>query len=128
MSGRSSREKGRRAEIALCKLLTDELGIEVKRNVDQARAGGADCLMVPGYAIECKRTEALSRPKWWAQACRQAAIHRVEPLVMYRQSRKEWRALVVSDFGGFKDVSLAEALDMIREKLTRLYGMYGGTA
>lgn len=119
------RRKGAAAERELCKLLSDELGIEVRRNVDQARAGGADCLMVPGYAIEVKRREALSRPAWWRQAVDQSIRVGCEPIVWYRQSRQPWRALVGQmSPAGFKDVPQDEALDIMRDKLARLYGIY----
>ena len=122
---RASREKGRRAEIELCKLLAEELGIDVARNVDQARAGGADCLMVPGYALEVKRREVLSRPAWWRQAVDQAVKVGCEPMVWYRRNRQDWRALVTAQNpDGYLDVSRAEALDAMRDKLARLYGIY----
>lgn len=119
----SQRRKGQAGERELCRLLSDELGLEVRRNVDQARAGGADCLELPGFAIEVKRREALSRPTWWKQAVRQASEKGVEPMVWYRQSRKPWRALIVGD-GGYRDASQGEGLDYIRDKLARLYGVY----
>ncbi|RYY56234.1 MAG: hypothetical protein EOO24_62900 [Comamonadaceae bacterium] len=119
----ASRRKGAVAERELCKLLADELGIEVRRNVDQARAGGADCLMVPGFAIEVKRREMLARPTWWKQAVEQGIKAGAEPVVFYRQSRQPWRALMVG-IGEYRDVSFAEALDAMRDKLARLYGHY----
>jgi hypothetical protein len=119
-----SRRKGAAAEREISKLLSDELGIEVTRNTDPMRVSGGDILTVPGYSLEIKRCESLSRPKWWAQACRQAASVRLEPCVFYRRSREQWRALVVADFGSYKDVSWAEAMDLFRDKLARLYGVY----
>lgn len=119
----SQRRKGAAAERELCKLLADELGIEVRRNVDQARAGGADCLMVPGYAIEVKRREMLARPTWWKQTVEQAAKAGAEPICFYRQSRQPWRALVLG-MGEYRDVSWVEAMDRMRDKLARLYGIY----
>ncbi|MBA3774665.1 MAG: hypothetical protein H0X13_19875 [Ramlibacter sp.] len=118
-----SREKGRRAEIELCKLLSDELGLTIERNRDQAAKGGADCLQLPGFAIECKRREMLSKPSWWKQAVEQGLKVQAEPIVFYRQSRNPWRALIVG-MGGYRDVSWTEALDYIRDKLARLYGVY----
>lgn len=117
---RMSRDKGAAAERELCKLLTGELGITVRRNVDQARAGGADCLEIPGFAVECKRREALSRPAWWAQAVEQGAKVNAEPIVFYRRSREPWRALITP----CKDVSWDDAMDYIRDKLARLHGIY----
>lgn len=113
---RMSREKGRRAEIELCKLLSGELGIEVVRNVDQARNGGADCLQVKGFAIECKRTERLSRPTWWAQAMEQGTKAQAEPLVFYRRNGEPWQALIRTVDGGFRDGTWDQAMFHIREK------------
>lgn len=120
-----SRRKGARAENELCKLLSDELGIEVKRNVDQARNGGADCLELPGFAVEIKRREALSRPAWWAQAVEQGRRVGAEPIVWYRRSREPWRALIVGVNGEpYRDVSWAQSLDYVRDKLARLFAIY----
>lgn len=119
----ASRRKGQVGEREACRLLSEELGIEVERNVDQARAGGADCVMVPGYAIEIKRCETLRRNDWWRQAVEQGARLGLEPLVLYRQSRKPWRALV-SGYGGYVDVDWDTAMDACRDKLARLYGVY----
>ena len=69
----NSRTKGARGEREVLKLLGEELGIDLQRNLVQTREGGADCLCVRGFAIEIKRQERLSRPTWWRQACEQAA-------------------------------------------------------
>jgi hypothetical protein len=119
----SQRNKGARGEREIFAKLSEELGFVVKRNVDQARLGGADSLELPGFAPEIKRRETLSRPTWWRQAVRQGLVLKAEPIVLYRQSRKPWRALIAAD-GGYKDVSFEEALDHIRDKLQRLYGIY----
>lgn len=118
-----SRRKGAAAEREISKLLADELGIEVTRNTDPNRVKGGDILTIPGYSVEVKRCETLRRPTWWAQAVRQAARVKLEPVVMYRQSRKPWRALIGAE-GGYADVSMAEAMDAMRDKLARLYGLY----
>lgn len=119
-----SRRKGARAELELAKLLSDELGIEIKRNTDPSHVSRGDILTIPGYSLEAKRCETLRRPTWWEQAVRQAARVRLEPIVFYRQSRKPWRALVTG-YGGYVDVDWDTALDTVRDKLTRLYGIYG---
>ena len=112
----SQRNKGAAAERELCRLLSDELGVEIKRNVDQARAGGADCLELHGFAIEIKRHERLSRPSWWAQAVRQAEIARAEPILFYRRSREPWRAMLHRHQADPIDVTWDAAMAHIREK------------
>ena len=112
----SQRNKGAAAERELCALLSEELGITVRRNVDQARSGGADCVEIRGFAIEIKRREALSRPSWWAQAVRQAEAARLEPMLFYRRSREPWRAMVHRHNADPLDVCFDAAVAHIREK------------
>jgi Holliday junction resolvase len=88
------RRKGASGERELFALLSDLLGYVVRRNIEQARVGGADGLDVPGWAIECKRCERLEIPAWWAQALRQAEATGRKPVLFYRQSRKPWLAMV----------------------------------
>ena len=115
----AQREKGMRAERELCALLTDELGTLVRRNVDQARIGGADCLELHGFAVEIKRVEKLARPTWWRQAVRQAEAMRCEPILFYRQSRQPWRAMLHRHDSDPVDVTFEAALLHIREKWAR---------
>jgi hypothetical protein len=124
MSGRPSREKGRRAEIELHKLLSDELGFVVTRNRDQAHKGGADGTDVPGFAIECKRCETLALPAWWRQAVKQGQAMQAEPIVFFRQSRQPWQAMLRALDGGYRVVSWEAAVLHVREKLARLYAIY----
>jgi hypothetical protein len=119
----SQRRKGQVGERECFAKLSDELGFVVTRNVDQARLGGADCINLPGFAPEVKRREMLSRPSWWRQAVKQGAALQKEPIVFYRQSRKPWRALIVGSYG-YRDVEWDEAMDYVRDKLARLYGIY----
>lgn len=111
-----SRRKGATAERELCSLLSDELGITVQRNVDQARNGGCDCVEIRGFAVEIKRREALSRPTWWAQAVKQAEALGLEPLLFYRRSREPWRAMVYRHNADPADVPFDAAVTHIREK------------
>lgn len=85
------RNKGGRGEREFFALLSDELGTVVRRNVDQARAGGADGTEVPGWAIEVKRHEGGFRQAWWDQAVAQARKADAWPALAYRASRQPWR-------------------------------------
>ncbi len=119
------RRKGQAGERELFALLSDELGFTVRRNVDQARHGGADGLDIPGWAVEAKRQEALAISAWWAQAERQADGRK--PVLFYRPSRKPWRAVldlrhVAPDTFQFHgqhlcEMSLEAACIVIRESL-----------
>jgi Holliday junction resolvase len=113
---RMSRSKGARGENELCRLLSAELGVTVARNIAQARNGGADCLELKGFAIECKRTERLARPTWWAQAVEQGERAKAEPIVFYRRSREPWQALIRTVDGGYREATWEQAMTHVREK------------
>ena len=83
----SQRDKGQRGERELFGILSDLLGTCVRRNVDQARNGGADGMEVPGWAIECKRVESGFREAWWVQAVNQSVDTDRKPALVYRASR-----------------------------------------
>ena len=87
----SQRNKGARGERELFGILSDLLGTCVRRNVDQARNGGADGMEVPGWAIECKRVESGFQSAWWSQAIDQAQRAGRRPALAYRASRQPWR-------------------------------------
>ena len=111
----SQRNKGAAAEREVLKLLGQELGTVLERNISQTRAGGADCLSIKGWAIEVKRQERLSRPAWWRQACRQASGIG-EPLLLYRRSREPWTAWIHTRDGAYREGTLIDAAQAIREK------------
>jgi Holliday junction resolvase len=118
----ASRNKGAAAERELLKLLGEELGHVLQRNITQTRGGGADCLEVKGFAIEVKRQEKLSRPAWWRQACEQADRVNCEPMLFYRRNRESWQAWIHTIDGKYREGSLIDAAGVIREKWARLYG------
>ena len=123
MTGKGSRAKGASAERELFALLSDNLGVVVKRNLSQTRGGGADTLDIPGWAIVVKRVEQLNITAWWQQAQDQAGTtHR--PILFYRASRQTWKAVmrledINSNFAGFETVvlSLGAACMVIRDSL-----------
>jgi len=87
--GASQRRKGAAAERELAKILADELGERVCRNLEQVRSGGCDLLGLAPFAIEVKRCETLALPAWWRQACEQS--QGAVPVLAYRRSRQPWR-------------------------------------
>ena len=104
MTGKMSRTKGAAAERELFKILSDELGFVVRRNVDQTRAGGADGIEINGIAVEVKRREALSIPAWWRQTCKQAEALGRLPILFYRQSRKPWSVVIPKSQSDWQEV------------------------
>jgi Holliday junction resolvase len=114
--GKSQRNKGAAAEREVLKLLGDELGIALKRNLAQTREGGGDCLEVKGWAIEVKRQERLSRPAWWKQAVEQAKRVGAQPMLLYRRSREPWKAFIHTCEDKYKEGSIQDAAEAVREK------------
>lgn len=119
MMGAMQRSKGAKAEREVLKLLGEELGVMLTRNLQQTREGGADCLCVKGFAIEVKRQERLSRPTWWRQACEQAGRVGAEPMLLYRRNREKWKALIHTVDGEYREGTLIDAACAIREKWLR---------
>ncbi len=85
------RNKGSAGERELFHLLTEELGISVKRNLSQTRGGGADSIDIPGWAVECKRQEKFNLNTWWEQTLNQRNGRK--PVLFYRANRMPWMAM-----------------------------------
>lgn len=92
--GRSPMRKGKNAEREVARLIREAVPwVTIERNLAQAGAGGPDLLGLAPYGIEVKRAETLALDAWWRQAVRGAVIHALEPLLVYRTSRKAWRCM-----------------------------------
>ena len=91
--GKSQRSKGAAAEREVCKILNDELGLDLKRNLTQYQQSDGD-IEVGGWLLEVKRQENLSLRTWWDQAVRQAENSELAPAVVYRQSRQPWKVII----------------------------------
>lgn len=89
--GARERKKGQRGENELAALLSDELGISIKRMLGQERDGGAD-LHVGPLRIQVKRCETIKIAEWWRQACADAAGG--IPVLAYRASRQPWTFII----------------------------------
>lgn len=112
MSGKRSRNKGARGEREFLAKLGEELGEALTRNLQQTREGGADCVVVHGWAIEIKRQERLSRGAWWRQAVKQAEKLGVQPMLAYRRNGEPWRVWIREGV----DIAVEAAACQIREK------------
>lgn len=88
-----SRQKGARGEREALKWFERHFEDcnDLQRNLAQSREGGADCLTIPGIALEVKRQEKLSVPEWWRQATQQAINTNRMPVLMYRLNRCRWK-------------------------------------
>ena len=87
-----SGNKGAAGERELFSILSDKLGIPIKRGLSASREGGADSLDLPGFAVEVKRVEKENVSSWWKQTCNQAGERL--PVLFYRASRKPWTVIV----------------------------------
>lgn len=96
MNGRGRRNKGAAGERELAAILTDNLGVVVKRKLGQARDGGDD-IQIERFRIEVKRHERLQIKEWCKQI--EAASEPGDiPIVCFRQNGEPWRAVVPLDF------------------------------
>lgn len=69
----------------------------IQRNQNQSAVGGSDLTNSFDLAIEVKRQEALSINTWWKQ-CEVAARETAGiPILIYRQSRKPWRVVMLTE-------------------------------
>jgi len=65
--------------------------LKVQRNLQQAIAGGHDIVGIPMLCVEVKRQETLHLDQWWQQTTNQAAKTNDMPVLLYRQSRQQWK-------------------------------------
>jgi Holliday junction resolvase len=91
-TGKSARNKGAAAERELAAMLSDQLGIVVKRKLGQARDGGDD-IQIGQFRIEVKRRERLAIEQWCKQVEAASGPENV-PIVAFRRSGEPWRAVV----------------------------------
>jgi len=119
------KRKGRLGEQELARLLRDELGDQVTRNLQQSREGGADLEGTP-FVLEVKRAKTPKVLEWWRQACAQAQTANGVPALVYRIDHKEWMAVLplgavhpgfydTMDFGLTVVMGLREFCAVIRE-------------
>lgn len=107
MNGRGKRNKGANGERELAGILSDELGVVVKRKLGQARDGGHD-IEIGRFLIEVKRQERLAIEEWCKQietACTTYSAINEDgnlappvPVVVFRRNGQPWRAVVPLDF------------------------------
>jgi hypothetical protein len=104
--GAEQRTKGAGFEREVVNELRALLGVDVARNLDQARDGGGDIEMPP-FMIECKRRQKFVAHEWMAQAER-AAGGTLMPVVIVRGDRQpplvvmrliDWVALAREELG-----------------------------
>ena len=103
--GRAERLKGARGENEVAALLTESLGIAVKRKLGQARDGGDD-IQVGRWRLEVKRRERIQIEDWCRQVEECLQIGET-PVVVFRRSGQPWRACLL----------LEDLIPLLRESL-----------
>lgn len=96
--GAASRRKGREGEGELRKLWVAAGWDCVAAQRNLGGGGGDIRANKPGVAlhVECKRTERVQVPKWIEQASSEAPAG-TRPVVVFRQSRARWYAVLALD-------------------------------
>lgn len=91
----NSRQKGKRGELELAKILRD-FGFDARRGV-QYKGGkdSPDVVGIKGIHIECKRVEKGSVYDWMEQSERDAGDE--IPVVMWRRNGKRWLVIQYLD-------------------------------
>lgn len=86
--GVNSRSKGKRGELEFIREHLAEFWPDAKRNLDQFKGDGRDCLDAGDFHWQIKRTERLELWKAIEQAESEARGH--VPLVAFRRNRSPW--------------------------------------
>ena len=68
----------------------------IQRNQNQTAVGGNDLSNVFGLGIEVKRQENLCVNVWWKQCINAAERNGEFPVLLYRQNRKAWRCVLLT--------------------------------
>ena len=114
---KKSREKGRKAELEVAKLLGDHLGVTLERRLTQYRTNGeADLDGWDGVSIEVKRHKRATQADvaaWWQETQGQCQDGEA-PLLAYRADLQDWRFVIrPADWG----VPIADPMEVDIEGL-----------
>ena len=90
---KAQRSKGAAGEREICDMIFENLGIEVHRNLQQTRDGGADIKLKP-FSIEVKRRAAIGNIYDWMEQASNGCEPGERPIVVCRADRKEWLAVL----------------------------------
>ena len=111
----NSRLKGASWERQLAKMVYEELGIEVKRDLEQYRsADRGDLIGLDGWTIEAKRyaknVGGNFKPEWWKQVTTAANANGTQPVLIYKYDRQPVKCVVFlssinADYAGKDNVA-----------------------
>ena len=125
MGGLTSRNKGKRAEREVVKVLQpvvtkvyEEMGLEVpelERNLMQSHKGGYDLVGLDWIALEVKHQEAFNLTAWWEQCTRQAKASQ-EAVLFYRKNNVKWRVRMAAKVLTHSSVIYLQVVDIALEE------------
>ena len=111
----NGRRKGASFERELAKMIYDELGIEVKRDLEQYRqADRGDLVGISSWCIEAKRYANNAggnfKPEWWKQVTSAANAAGNKPVLIYKYDRQPIKCVVLlssinADYAGKDNVA-----------------------
>lgn len=95
--GKKSLDKGKNGEREFIRLVRKLTGgaVELRRNLNQSRSGGDDCLGHEQLSFEVKRRKKVTDSditEWWKQAVSNAKNK--EPVLAWRPDFQSWRIMV----------------------------------
>ena len=96
----NGRNKGAAFEREVSLLIHDQLGVKVKRDLEQYRLSGkGDLIGLDGWLIECKRyanttANNIHKDAWWSQTCAAALLTGDSPVLIYKYDRQPIRCVV----------------------------------
>lgn len=104
MGGKMSREKGKRGEREIAKILREHGYGDAKRTAQYCGSTGeaADVEGLRGFHLEVKHQETIRLDEWWNQAVHDSTFTGNIPLVVFRKNHQKWR--VCMDFETFLEV------------------------
>lgn len=94
--GRRNRQRGQEGEREVANLLTDSLGIEIKRLLGQERDMGAD-IFTPPYRWEIKRRKRIGLVYDWMDEAYASCQPDERPVVAFRADGKKWIVAIPID-------------------------------
>ena len=100
----NSRNKGATAEREVAKIIYEELGVSLRRDLEQYRSADHGDLITEDpswpFCIEVKRYAAgagMQKP-WWAQVKTASKTTGRVPVLFYRYNNKPWRVVMELSF------------------------------
>ena len=95
----NGRVKGANFERELARMIHEELGVEVKRDLEQYRVSDhGDLIGLDGWTIEAKRYASNAggnyKPEWWSQVTSASNANCTQPVLIFKYDRQPIKCVV----------------------------------